>query len=43
MKSWGKENNRDLRDFSKVAAIPKSTKTVREVFEDFIKQKKLKW
>ena len=39
MKSWGKENNRDLRDFSKVAAIPKSTKTVREVFEDFIKQK----
>ena len=39
MKSWGKENNRDLRDFSKVAAIPKSTKTVREVFEDFRKQK----
>ena len=39
MKSWGKENNRDLRDFSKIAAIPKSTKTVREVFEDFRKQK----
>ena len=38
MKSWGKENDRDLRDFSKIAAIPKSTKTVREVFEDFRKR-----
>jgi len=39
MKMWGKENDRDLRDFSKLSAIPKSTKTVREVFEDYRKQK----
>ena len=39
MKSWGKENNCDVRKFYERLTLKKSDKTLKEVFEEFIEWK----
>ena len=35
MKIWGKENNRDIREYSQKNNSSKSTKTIKEIFDLF--------
>ncbi len=39
MKKWGKENNKDIRDYYQKNNSSKSTKTIKEIFDLFREQK----